>query len=284
MKNIRTKLCVTALALAIGVSPVLACTTVPKANTNRSNGAFLTVAEAENERKSSVPAKPETKPTPVPAVKPETKPTPAPIVKPETKPTPAPIVKPETKPTPAPIVKPGTKPTPAPIVKPGTKPTPPPTTTPGACKPETKPTPAPIVKPGTKPTPAPIVKPETKPTPAPEIKPNTCKPCKPETKPCKPETKPVEKFTIDNFKIIQQSLEKLGVSPSELDTMIKQGKKLIDVLNEKDISVNKFRKVLYKEYCLTIKAGVKNKQITKEEGKLLEAAIKQKVMSWMKDK
>ncbi|MEG0152616.1 MAG: hypothetical protein RR744_05480, partial [Cellulosilyticaceae bacterium] len=176
------------------------------------------------------------------------------------------------------------KPTPAPIVKPGTKPTPAPTTTPGACKPETKPTPAPIVKPGTKPTPAPIVKPETKPTPAPEIKPNTCKPCKPETKPCKPETKPVEKFTIDNFKIIQQSLEKLGVSPSELDTMIKQGKKLIDVLNEKDISVNKFRKVLYKEYCLTIKAGVKNKQITKEEGKLLEAAIKQKVMSWMKDK
>ncbi|MEG1278034.1 MAG: hypothetical protein RSD26_08550, partial [Cellulosilyticaceae bacterium] len=185
-----------------------------------------------------------------------------------------------------------TKPTPAPIVKPGTKPTPPPTTTPGACKPETKPTPAPTTptpgacKPETKPTPvpAPIVKPETKPTPAPEIKPNTCKPCKPETKPCKPETKPVEKFTIDNFKIIQQSLEKLGVSPSELDTMIKQGKKLIDVLNEKDISVNKFRKVLYKEYCLTIKAGVKNKQITKEEGKLLEAAIKQKVMSWMKDK
>ncbi|OON96189.1 MAG: hypothetical protein ATN32_06630 [Candidatus Epulonipiscium fishelsonii] len=93
-----------------------------------------------------------------------------------------------------------------------------------------------------------------------------------------------EVFSIDNFKVIQTSLEKLGVTPEELETKIKEGKKLIDVLEESEIPVKKFKKTLYKEYCKVIKEGVKSEKITKEEGKALKAAIKQKVELWMSEK
>ncbi|MGL6174948.1 MAG: hypothetical protein ACRC1P_10125 [Cellulosilyticaceae bacterium] len=288
MKNARNKIIAAALILSLGATPVIGCTTVPKANTNRSNGVVEATAEAKTEeRKSTTPVKPETKPTPASEAKPNEP------AKPETKPSlPTPTVKPgepakpETKPSlPTPTVKPSEP------AKPETKPNlPTPTVKPSEpAKPETKPSlPTPTVKPSepakpeTKPNlPTPTVKPEVKPT-SPVTKPETCKPCKP-NKPCKGE-KPSEGFMIDNFKIIQQALEKLGVKPSELESMIKEGKKLTDVLEVKNISYNKFRKVLYKEYCIAIKEGVKNGQITKEEGKLLQSAIKQKVMSWMKDK
>lgn len=87
-------------------------------------------------------------------------------------------------------------------------------------------------------------------------------------------------FVIDNFKIIQSALEKLGVTPTELQGMIKEGKKLGEVLAIKNIPDAKFKKVLIKEYNAVIKAGLEEGQISKEEANMLKYAVKQKVKSW----
>ena len=141
-------------------------------------------------------------------------------------------------------------------------------------------------------------KPETC-KPVQPTKPETCKPAQP-TKPevnkpagpVKPNTnKPAtdqeatqNTFVIDNFKVIQAALQKLGVQPEELEVMIKEGKKLPEVLELKNIPVAKFKKALLKQYYSAINEGVKNKQITKEEAKMLRGAIKEKVMSWLETK
>lgn len=141
-------------------------------------------------------------------------------------------------------------------------------------------------------------KPETC-KPAQPTKPETCKPVQP-TKPevnkpacpVKPNTnKPAtdqeatqNTFVIDNFKVIQSALQKLGVQTEELEVMIKEGKKLPEVLELKNIPVAKFKKALLKQYYSAINEGVKNKQITKEEAKMLRGAIKEKVMSWLETK
>ncbi len=88
-------------------------------------------------------------------------------------------------------------------------------------------------------------------------------------------------FTIDNFQVIQKALEKLGIKPDELEKQVKEGKKLVQVLEDADIPVNKFKKQLYKEYCATIKEGVKSEKLTKDEAKVLKKAIKEKVNAWM---
>ncbi len=100
----------------------------------------------------------------------------------------------------------------------------------------------------------------------------------------KEEEKPVDAaFTIDNFQVIQKTLEKLGIPPEELEKQVKEGKKLVQVLEEGDISVKKFKKQLYKEYCAAIKEGVKSDKLTKDEGKVLKKAIKEKVDAWMSE-
>ena len=88
-------------------------------------------------------------------------------------------------------------------------------------------------------------------------------------------------FVIDNFQVIQNALCKLGIPNDELEVMIKEGKKLPEVLEMRNIEVAKFKKALLKQYYNAIDEGIKNKQITKEEGKMLRIAIKQKVMSWL---
>ena len=159
----------------------------------------------------------------------------------------------------------------------------------GSSKPVTKPEPC---------KPAEPTKPEVN-KPAVPVKPEPCKPVaptKPEVNkpatPVKPNTnKPAtdqeatqNTFVIDNFKVIQGALQKLGVQPEELEVMIKEGKKLPEVLELKNIPVAKFKKALLKQYYSAINEGVKNKQITKEEAKMLRAAIKEKVMSWLETK
>ncbi|MBU3811074.1 MAG: hypothetical protein H9893_05405 [Candidatus Niameybacter stercoravium] len=152
-------------------------------------------------------------------------------------------------------------------------------------KPETS-KPAMPVKPETSKPVAPV-KPEVS-KPAAPVKPGTCKPAAP-TKPAhnKPATdheSTQNTFVIDNFKVIQGALQKLGVQPEELEGMIKEGKKLPEVLELKNIPVAKFKKALLKQYYAAINEGVENKQITKEEAKMLRAAIKEKVMSWLQTK
>lgn len=133
----------------------------------------------------------------------------------------------------------------------------------------------------------PISKPETCKPVAP-VKPETCKPAAPvkptHNKPATDNESTQNTFVIDNFKVIQGALQKLGVQPEELEGMIKEGKKLPEVLELKNIPVAKFKKALLKQYYAAINEGVKNKQITKEEAKMLRAAIKEKVMSWLQTK
>ena len=88
-------------------------------------------------------------------------------------------------------------------------------------------------------------------------------------------------FVIDNFKIISGALEKLGVAPDELQAMIKEGKKLPEVLEAKNIKVDRFKKALLKEYNQAIQKGVEDKKLTKAEGKMLRQAIKEKIMNWL---
>ena len=144
----------------------------------------------------------------------------------------------------------------------------------------------PISKPETS-KPAAPVKPETC-KPAAPVKPETCKPAAPvkptHNKPATDNESTQNTFVIDNFKVIQGALQKLGVQPEELEGMIKEGKKLPEVLELKNIPVAKFKKALLKQYYAAINEGVKNKQITKEEAKMLRAAIKEKVMSWLQTK
>ena len=144
----------------------------------------------------------------------------------------------------------------------------------------------PISKPETS-KPAAPVKPETC-KPAAPVKPGTCKPAAPvkptHNKPATDNESTQNTFVIDNFKVIQGALQKLGVQPEELEGMIKEGKKLPEVLELKNIPVAKFKKALLKQYYAAINEGVKNKQITKEEAKMLRAAIKEKVMSWLQTK
>ena len=144
----------------------------------------------------------------------------------------------------------------------------------------------PISKPETS-KPAAPVKPETC-KPAAPVKPETCKPAAPvkptHNKPATDNESTQKTFVIDNFKVIQGALQKLGVQPEELEGMIKEGKKLPEVLELKNIPVAKFKKALLKQYYAAINEGVKNKQITKEEAKMLRAAIKEKVMSWLQTK
>ncbi len=92
-----------------------------------------------------------------------------------------------------------------------------------------------------------------------------------------------EAFVIDNFKIISTCLEKMGVTPQALEGMIKEGKKLPDVLTEREISIKRFKKALIKEYNTVIRQGVADERLTVEEAKVLRKAIKEKVMCWLKD-
>lgn len=88
-------------------------------------------------------------------------------------------------------------------------------------------------------------------------------------------------FVIDNFQVISQALERLGVPQEELQQMIQEGKRLEDVLETKGIKLARFKKELVKAYDTVIDEGVKNDKITKKEGKMLKKAIKEKVMSWL---
>lgn len=99
----------------------------------------------------------------------------------------------------------------------------------------------------------------------------------------KPEAKKSGAFTVDNFKMITQALEKLGVSEDCLNQMIKEGKNLPEVLQTKEIEVKRFKKILIKEYYKVIKQGVEDEQLTPADAKMLKYAVKQKIMSWLSE-
>lgn len=98
------------------------------------------------------------------------------------------------------------------------------------------------------------------------------------------ENKNGQPFVLDNFKVIETTLDHLGVKNDELTILIRQGKKLEDVLKEKKIPVKKFKKEVIKEYYRAVDEGIANKQLTTEQSDQLKAAIKETVKGWLPKK
>ena len=94
----------------------------------------------------------------------------------------------------------------------------------------------------------------------------------------------VQPFVLDNFKIIEATLNHLGVTNEELTAFIKQGKKLEDVLKIKKISIKKFKKEVIKEYYKAVDEGLLQKQINEEQASQLKNAIKETIKGWLPKK
>ena len=91
-------------------------------------------------------------------------------------------------------------------------------------------------------------------------------------------------FTLDHFKMIINTLKKMGVEESKVVTYIKEGKKLEDILKAEKINTRKFKKCIIKEYFKVVDEAVGNGQITKEQAKQLKAAIKETICNWLPKK
>lgn len=98
--------------------------------------------------------------------------------------------------------------------------------------------------------------------------------------PCK-KTCPNKPFTLDHFKMIVNTLKKMGVEEQEIVTYIKEGKKLEEILKTKRINPKKFKKCIIKEYYKTVDEAQKNGQITAEQAKQLKCAIKETIKNWL---
>ena len=201
-----------------------------------------------------------------------------------------------------------------PIQNPTQVPTPNPSSTPKPTVAPSPSTPAPTTKPSVAPT-TPVQKPSSVPgkpcqlgqpsTPAqkpcqsvkpmqPAEKPNapSIKPCAPEQKPSgnmqkpgcnaqKPGCNTQKPFMLDHFKMIVNTLKKLGVEEKQVVTYIKEGKKLEDILKAEKIKPKKFKKCILKEYNKVVDEAQKKGQITCEQSKQLKAAIKETINHWL---
>lgn len=101
--------------------------------------------------------------------------------------------------------------------------------------------------------------------------------------PCK-KTCPNKPFTLDHFKMIVNTLKRMGLEEKEIVTYIKEGKKLEEILKAEKISPKKFKKCIIKEYCKEVDVAQKNGQITAEQAKQLKCAIKETIKNWLPKK
>ncbi len=88
------------------------------------------------------------------------------------------------------------------------------------------------------------------------------------------------KAGLDSPEIIINTLANLGISGDELQEYIGQGKKINDILKEKQVPMVKFKKALTKEYRCRIKKATKDKVITKKEAKILTDLLNEKMNKW----
>ena len=88
------------------------------------------------------------------------------------------------------------------------------------------------------------------------------------------------KAGLDRPEIIINTLAALGISKEELQGYMGQGKKICDVLEEKEIAPIEFRDALAKEYRCAIKRARKSKVITRKESKVLNRLLEQKMANW----
>lgn len=88
------------------------------------------------------------------------------------------------------------------------------------------------------------------------------------------------KAGLDSPEIILSTLADLGISRKELQEYVGQGKKIYDILQDKEIKTDQFKKALTKQYSCQIKKATKDKVITKKEAKILTNLLKEKMKSW----
>ena len=88
------------------------------------------------------------------------------------------------------------------------------------------------------------------------------------------------KAGLDSPEVILNTLANLGISREELQEYVGQGKKIYDILQDKEIRTDQFKKALTKEYRCQIKKATKDKVITKKEAKILTNLLKEKMKSW----
>lgn len=93
--------------------------------------------------------------------------------------------------------------------------------------------------------------------------------------------KKAQPFILDNFKVIEMTLNHFGVDRAKLADYIKQGKKLEDVLKAERISVRRFKNQVVKEYFKVVEDGLANNQLTEEQADQLKAAIRETVKGWL---
>lgn len=88
------------------------------------------------------------------------------------------------------------------------------------------------------------------------------------------------KAGLDKPEVIIHALADLGISDQDLQEAIKQGKKIYEVLQEREITLEAFKNALSKEYTARIKQATKDKVITKKEAKTLIKLLDERMNAW----
>lgn len=157
--------------------------------------------------------------------------------------------------------------------------------TPSQAPPTTSPSPNATTPSTTTPRPGTTIQPSTSPSPSTttpqSIAPRPGSTTNPSTTDAPNQSRQTKPFTLDNFKVIENTLKCFGVDSRELAQYIKQGKKLEEVLKEERISVKKFKKQILREYYKTIDEAIMNKQLTQKQSTQLKKAIKDTVKGWL---
>lgn len=88
------------------------------------------------------------------------------------------------------------------------------------------------------------------------------------------------KAGLDKPEVIVNTLVTLGISNEDLKEAIAQGKKVFEMLQENEITLEAFKNALSKEYAIRIKQAIKDGVITKKEARTLTKMLKQRMNEW----
>lgn len=88
------------------------------------------------------------------------------------------------------------------------------------------------------------------------------------------------KAGLNSPQIVINTLNNLGISEEELQGYVGQGKKIYDILQEKEVTMRQFKRALTKEYQCRIKEATKEKVITRKEAKRLRDLLKERMSEW----
>lgn len=88
------------------------------------------------------------------------------------------------------------------------------------------------------------------------------------------------KAGLDSPEVIISTLARLGISREELEEYVGQDKKIYDIIQEENISMRRFKRALTKEYRCRIRQASKDQIITREEAKVLNNLLKERMSQW----